>query len=89
MSAPEKVVISKSINKLAVISGCQIYRGVVFAVFVHKPVDTAMLFVAQISFVSVSFSGFKSSRCGIVLHDKIIPIYDPYISIGANFSNDW
>ena len=62
--------------------------GAVFAFFMNKPIDTAMLFVAQISFVSITFSGFKTSRRGVMLHDEVVPIDDPYISIGAYFCND-
>ena len=88
MPAPEEVVVSKSLNKFAGVCGCKVYIGAVFAFFMNKPIDTAMLFVAQISFVSITFSGFKTSRRGVMLHDEVVPIDDPYISIGAYFCND-
>ncbi len=44
-----------------------------------------MFFVAQRRFIGVSFACFKTGRRRIVLHDIVVPVEDPHVSIRTYF----
>src|SRR5262245_7856270 len=45
-----------------------------------------MLFVAQVGFVGSAAAGAEAGGRWIVLHDVVVPVDEPDITVGANFS---
>src|SRR5436190_6525067 len=51
----------------------------------HKPINTAMRFVPQVRFVSITFTRAKTRGCGVVLNDEVVPVDDPDVTVRADF----
>ena len=54
----------------------------------YDAINTAVLLVSQLGFIGCSLARFKTLRRWVVLHDKVVPIEYPYVSIGTNLRHD-
>ena len=57
-------------------------------VAIDDAINSSVFFVAQFGFICISLTGFESAWRGIVLHDVVVPVDDPDVSVGSDFRHD-
>ena len=84
---PEHRRVFQSFNQKAGAGVLEVRHGR-FAGLRDKPVDAAMLFVAEFGLVGVALAVVEANRRRVVLNDEVVPVEHPRVAIRTDLGHD-